>query len=120
MDWREHLMNVFTPGWVAVARETFKYNMRPWLGRRHENWLRDSVRPHPVDPRGQVLVPQRIYDVFKKRPIFSRVTRAELAAIGYPELPRDPIPQPEPSVAGRAAIHRSESPIARVAQPAAA
>jgi hypothetical protein len=77
-------------GWVPVARESFEYNMRPW-GRRHERWLRDSVRPHPIDPGGQVLVPEQLYEVFKKRTIFSRITAKELAAAGYPKLPRDPV-----------------------------
>jgi hypothetical protein len=92
------LTNAIAPAWTAVARETFEYNMRPWMGRRYERWLRDSVRPHPIDQRGQVLVPQRIYDVFKKRRIFARITAAELAAAGHPKVPRDPVPQPEPPI----------------------
>ena len=76
-------------GWVAVARETFEYNMRPWMGRRYEAWLRACARPHPIDPRGQVLVPDRLYQVFASRPIYGRVTPAELAAAGYPALPEE-------------------------------
>jgi hypothetical protein len=86
------LTNAIAPTWKAVARETFEYNMRPWMGRRYERWLRDSVRPHPIDQRGQVLVPQRIYDVFQNRRIFARITAAELAAASYPKVPRDPVP----------------------------
>ena len=74
-------------GWVAVARETFEYNMRPWMGRKHEAWLRACARPHPIDPRGQVLVPDHLHQVFAGRPIYGRVTPAELAAAGYPTLP---------------------------------
>jgi hypothetical protein len=76
-------------GWVAVARETFEYNMRPWMGRKYEAWLRACTRPHPIDPRGQVLVPDRLYRVFASRPIYGRVTPAELAAAGYPALPEE-------------------------------
>ena len=74
-------------GWVAVARETFDYTMRPWMGREYERWLHACTRPHPIDPRGQVLVPDRLYRVFASRPIYGRVTPAELAAAGYPTLP---------------------------------
>jgi hypothetical protein len=84
-------MNSIPAGWVAVARDTLEYNMRPWVGRRYERWLRDSLRPHPVDPRGQVLVPTAIHEVFKKRRHFTRATPRELAAAGYPRLPRDPV-----------------------------
>jgi len=79
---------IVSEGWVAVSRELFEYTMRPWMGRRYEGWLRAWVRPHPIDLRGQVLVPPHIYGVFKKRPTYSRVTKAELAGAGYPELPR--------------------------------
>jgi hypothetical protein len=84
------MTNTISRGWVPVARESFEYNMRPWMGRRHEQWLRDSVRPHPVDPGGQVLVPEQLYEVFKKRSTFSRITTKELAAAGYPKVPPDP------------------------------
>jgi hypothetical protein len=97
-------MNVVAPGWVAVARETVEYNMRPWLGRRYESWLRASVRPHPIDPRGQVLVPQRMYDVFKKRRTFARVTRAELDAMAYPDLPGDGVAEANMSAVARRAM----------------
>ena len=76
-------------GWMAVARETFDYNMRPWMGRKYEAWLRACTRPHPIDPRGQVLVPDRLYQVFARRPTYGRVTAAELAAAGYPTLPEE-------------------------------
>ena len=123
MDWSEYLMNVFSPGWVAVARETFEYNMRPWLGHRYQRWLRDSIRPHPIDPRGQVLVPQRMYDVFKKRQTFARVTRAELEAMAYPELPRNPVPEPNLSVGTRSAtlhVTPSQDQSPAMPEPAAA
>jgi hypothetical protein len=75
-------------GWVAVARETFEYNMVPWMGRQYEPWLRAWARPHPVDLRGQVLVPERIYRAFKEGHVpFQRVNAQQLAAAGYPEVP---------------------------------
>jgi hypothetical protein len=74
-------------GWVPVARETVEYSLRPWMGPKYESWLRASTRPHPIDPRGQVLVPDRLYQVFASRPMYGRVTAAELAAAGYPTLP---------------------------------
>ena len=76
-------------GWVPVARETVEYSLRPWVGRRYEGWLRACTRPHPIDPRGQVLVPDRLYRVFASRPIYGRVTAVELAAAGYPVLPEE-------------------------------
>lgn len=76
-------------GWVPVARETLEYSLRPWIGRKYEAWLRASMRPHPIDPRGQVLVPDRLYRVFASRPIYGRLTAAELAAAGYPTLPEE-------------------------------
>ena len=76
-------------GWVAVARETVEHTMRPWMGRQYEAWLRACTRPHPIDPRGQVLVPDGVYQVFARRPIYRRVTPAELAAAGYPVLPEE-------------------------------
>jgi hypothetical protein len=75
--------------WVPVARETFEYNMIPWVGRRHAPWLRAWVRPHPVDSRGLVLVPERIYQVFKQRPLMEPATSEQLAEMGYPELPAE-------------------------------
>jgi hypothetical protein len=92
------MTNTNAQGWVAVARETFEHNMRPWMGRRYEGWLRGSVRPHAMDPQGQVLVPRRIYDILKKRRIFAGVTATELAAACYPKLPRDLVPQPALSI----------------------
>jgi hypothetical protein len=75
-------------GWEAVARETFEYNMVPWMGLQYEPWLRAWARPHPGDPRGQVLVPERLYQVFKTGHVpFQRVTPQQLAAAGYPEVP---------------------------------
>ena len=76
-------------GWVPVARETFEYSMRPWMGRTYEGWLRACARPHPIDARGQVLVPERLYRVFASRTISGRVTPAQLAAAGYPALPEE-------------------------------
>jgi hypothetical protein len=87
------MINGIPAGWVAIARDTFEYNMRPWVGRRYEPWLRDSLRAHPVDPRGQVLAPSQIHDLFKKRRHFTPATAKELAAAGYPTLPRDPVPE---------------------------
>src|SRR5690349_21417502 len=99
------MINQIPAGWVAVARDTFEYNMRPWAGRRYEGWLRISLRPHPVDPRGQVLVPSRIHDVFKKRRHFMPATARELAAAGYPKLPCDPVPEFTSRVVTVPALH---------------
>jgi hypothetical protein len=95
------MINRIPAGWVAVARDTFEYNMRPWVGRRYEPWLRDSLRSHPVDPRGQVLVPSQLHDVFKKRRHFTPATARELAAAGYPRLPQDPVPDANSNVVTR-------------------
>jgi hypothetical protein len=99
------MMNPIPTGWVAVARDTFEYNMRPSVGRRYEQWLRDSLRPHPVDPRGQVLVPFRIHEVFKKRRHVTAATASELAAAGFPKLPRDPVPESTSRVVTLPAVH---------------
>jgi hypothetical protein len=95
------MINRIPTGWVAIARDVFEYNMRPWVGRRYEQWLRDSLRPHPVDPGGQVLVPSPIHEVFKKRRHFTPATVKELAAAGYPKLPRDPVPEASSDVVTR-------------------
>jgi hypothetical protein len=100
------MINRIPVGWVAIARDTFEYNMRPWVGRRHEGWLRESLRPHPVDLRGQLLVPSHIHEVFKKRRHFTPATARELAAAGYPKLPRDPVPDANSQVVSRAAVVR--------------
>jgi hypothetical protein len=113
-------MNPIPTGWVAVARDTFEYNMRPWVGRRYEQWLRDSLRPHPVDPRGQVLVPSRIHDVFKKRRHFTAATARELAAAGFPKLPRDPVTESTSRVATLLAVAQKADRTPAVPQPVAA
>jgi hypothetical protein len=59
------------------------------MGQKYEAWLRACAHPHPIDPRGQVLVPDRLYQVFASRPIYGRVTPAGLAAAGYPALPEE-------------------------------
>ena len=70
--------------WTAVARETFEFNLVPWMGRAAEPWLRATVQPHPLDPVGQVLIPDRIYEVFKaERVPLMPVTRRQLAAVGF-------------------------------------
>ena len=80
--------------WVGVARETFERGMVPWVGRKHESWLRSWARPHPVDP-GQVLVPERIHAVYAAHRIMEPVTRWELRAMGYPTLPPAEHGEPE-------------------------
>jgi hypothetical protein len=103
------MINRIPAGWVAVARDTYEYNMRAWVRRRREQqWLRDSLRPHPVDPRGQVLVPSQIHEVFKKRRHFTPATARELTAAGYPKLPRDRV-FPAISDSGTAALLRSDA-----------
>jgi hypothetical protein len=113
------MINRIPAGWVAVARDTFEYNMRPWVGRRHEQWLRDSLTSHPVDPRGQVLVPSQIHESFKKRRHFTAATAGELAAAGYPKPPREPLAEATSRVVTRpGAQPLAEKPA--IAQPAAA
>ena len=88
------MINQIPAGWVAVARDTFKYNMQQWVRVGHEQWLRDSLRSHPVDPRGQVLVPSQMGESFKKRRHFTAATAGELAAAGYPSCHASRFPQP--------------------------
>ena len=117
------MINRIPANWVAVARDTLEYNMRPWVGPRYERWLRDSLRPHPVDLQGQVLVPSQIHDVFKKRRHFTPATAEELAAAGYPKLPRDPVPDANPYLVTRPAMVRdalTREPTAALAESAAA
>jgi hypothetical protein len=72
--------------WVAVARESYEYNLIPWVGRHAVPWLRSWTRPLPTDPTGQVLIPERIYESFKTERIpFQRITRPQLEAVGFPE-----------------------------------
>lgn len=113
------MINQIPAGWVAVARDTFEYNMRPWV-----LWPR-TVAPrlaqvaHPVDPRGQVLVPSQIHESFKKRRHFTPATAGELAAAGYPQLPREPLP----AATSRVVPWRGVQPVAEtpaIAQSAAA
>jgi len=68
-------------GWVPVAIESYQYQMVPWVGRRYEKWLRSQVRTVPHDP-GIVLVPGRIYEVFRRRPLMSPITEEEARRIG--------------------------------------
>lgn len=113
------MINQIPAGWVAVARDTFEYNMRQWVRVGHEQWLRDSLRSHPVDPRGQVLVPSQMGESFKKRRHFTAATAGELAAAGYPQLPREPLP----AATSRVGPWRGVQPVAEtpaIAQSAAA
>jgi hypothetical protein len=72
---------------VPVAREVFEYQMIPWIGRDYAAWLRTAARPHPADPHRLVLVPERVYQVFKERRPGETVTRAQLETMRYPRLP---------------------------------
>jgi len=72
---------------VPVAREVFEYQMIPWIGRDYAAWLRTVARPHPADSHRLVLVPERVYQVFKQRRPGETVTRAQLEAMRYPRLP---------------------------------
>lgn len=72
---------------VAVSREYFEYNFVPWVGRQYESWLRASTLPHPVDPGGQLLIPDRVYEVFKAERIpQQRINKQQAAAIGARKL----------------------------------
>ena len=82
--------NGVAAGWVPVARETFEYNLVPWFGRRYAPWLRACAREHPVDPRSQVLIPERIYrPLTNGHHIGERVSQRQLLQMGYPRLPSE-------------------------------
>jgi hypothetical protein len=73
--------------WVPVARETFEECMVPWIGRKYVPWLRACTRAYPLDPDGQVLVPERIYRAFGSTHALSEhVTDQQLADMRYPRL----------------------------------
>jgi hypothetical protein len=73
--------------WVPVARETFEHSMVPWVGRKHASWLKGWSRPHPIDPRGLVLVPESMYKLFQQRTVGQQITREQLKQLGYPRVP---------------------------------
>lgn len=70
--------------WVPVARELVKYGIGPWLGPKHSRWLEANTRPVPYVPQ-VVLIPKRLYEVYRDRPLFSRLTPEQARAIGLPE-----------------------------------
>ena len=72
---------------ASVARETFEYGMVPWVGRKHEGWLRTWALKHPRDPVGLVQVPAPVYRAFQQRMPGQRLTRQEAEALGYPKVP---------------------------------
>ena len=72
--------------WVGIARETFERGMAPWVGRKHESWLRSWARPHLVDP-GQILIPERMYSIYATHRVMQPIIQLELQAMGYPKLP---------------------------------
>ena len=79
--------NGVAAGWVPVARETFEYNLVPWCGRLDAPWLRACAREHPVDPRSQVLIPERIYRALTNgHHIGERVSQRQLRQMGYPQI----------------------------------
>lgn len=67
--------------WVPVARELVYYGIGPWLGPKYARWLNEQTRPHPLDPSA-LLIPKRLYEVYKNRPLFSKPTPEQLRAIG--------------------------------------
>ncbi len=72
---------------VAVSRECFEYNVVPWMGRPYETWIRAAAEPHPVDPAGQLLIPSRVYDVFKAERIpLQRMSKQQARAAGARKL----------------------------------
>jgi hypothetical protein len=73
--------------WASVARETFEHNVVPWAGRPYADWIRAWSRPHPVDPRGLVQMPERIFAAFQRRTFGQRLSRKEAEALGYPSVP---------------------------------
>ncbi len=74
-------------GWVPIARETFEEGIVPWIGQKYVAWLRACTRAHPVDPEGQVLVPERVYRAFTGTHTGSeRATDQQLSQMRYPRL----------------------------------
>ena len=48
------------------------------------------AREHPVDPRGQVLIPERIYRALTNgHHVGERVSQRQLQQMGYPRLPSE-------------------------------
>jgi hypothetical protein len=75
------------PELATVARETFEYNIIPWVGRKYEEWLRAWSFPHPRDPTGLVQVPEPIFKAFQHRVPGQRLTRDQAEELGYPRVP---------------------------------
>jgi hypothetical protein len=73
--------------WQTVARETFEYSIVPWAGRKYEQWVRAWARRHPLDPKGLVQVPERIYRAFQQRTAGQRLSRRQAESLGYPGVP---------------------------------
>jgi len=73
-------------GLVAVARETFEYNIVPWTGRKYEPWMRGWARLHPIDP-GLVQLPAEVYEAFQAREPGQRLSKRQAEALGYPHVP---------------------------------
>ena len=76
-----------TTEWASIARETFEYNLVPWVGRKYAEWLRAWSRPHPGDPRGLIQVPADVYRAFQQRTPGQRVSERTIVALGYPSVP---------------------------------
>jgi hypothetical protein len=72
---------------ATVARETFEYGIRTWAGRKYEDWVRAWARPHPLDQRGMVQLPEEIYRAFQQRAPGQRLSSKEATTLGYPRVP---------------------------------
>jgi hypothetical protein len=72
---------------ATVALETFEYGVITWAGRNYEEWVRAWARPHSLDPRGLVQLPETMYRAFQQRTPGQRLAKKEAAALGYPRVP---------------------------------
>ena len=72
---------------ATVARETFEYGVVTWAGRKYEEWVRTWSRPHPLDSRGLVQVPEPIYAAYQHRAPGQRLNSKQAEALGYPRVP---------------------------------
>ena len=60
-----------------IARDELEQALVPWFGRRYEPWLRDQVRPDPIDP---LVV--HLYDEYRRRPKMTPLTREHKRRLG--------------------------------------
>jgi hypothetical protein len=74
-------------GLATIARETFEYGVVTWAGRKYEEWVRAWARPHPLDPRGLVQLPEPMYQAYQQHVPGQRLNTKQAQALGYPNVP---------------------------------